>query len=219
MNHKKIYEAIINRAHQRTLIGYFEKHHIIPKCLGGSNKKENLAKLTAREHFIVHVLLCQIYTENTKLLYAFHAMLYLKDSNQERNFRIKSKQYQYLKEKLSKYLSSKPAWNRGIDHLSQQAKANIGKSNRVRSLGKPLSDCHKAAISRANKGKPHNISLSNRKIISDNMKRKWKENPLSHIKNQSGSQNHFFGKRHSTETLKKMSEARRNYWQNKERPG
>ena len=33
-------------------IGYYEKHHIQPKSLGGSNKKENLVRLTAREHFI-----------------------------------------------------------------------------------------------------------------------------------------------------------------------
>ena len=47
--------------------GRLEVHHIVPKCLGGSNKKENLVELTAREHFICHRLLCEIYPKNKKL--------------------------------------------------------------------------------------------------------------------------------------------------------
>ena len=55
----KIYYNIINNAKSRTLPTntYTEKHHIIPKSLGGSNDKTNLVKLTAREHFICHLLL------------------------------------------------------------------------------------------------------------------------------------------------------------------
>lgn len=36
---------------------YYEKHHIIPKSMGGSNCKSNLVHLTAREHYIAHLLL------------------------------------------------------------------------------------------------------------------------------------------------------------------
>ena len=39
---------------------YWEKHHIIPRCIGGSDKKENLVWLTAREHYIAHWLLTKI---------------------------------------------------------------------------------------------------------------------------------------------------------------
>jgi hypothetical protein len=39
---------------------YYEKHHIIPKSLGGSNKKQNLVSLTAKEHFIAHLLLSEM---------------------------------------------------------------------------------------------------------------------------------------------------------------
>ena len=52
MNYQRIYDQIINRAKERTLEGYKEKHHIIPKCMGGSNEKQNLIELTAKEHFI-----------------------------------------------------------------------------------------------------------------------------------------------------------------------
>lgn len=54
------YNNIINRAKARVLDGYSEKHHIIPKCLGGKDTKENLVKLTAREHFICHRLLVRM---------------------------------------------------------------------------------------------------------------------------------------------------------------
>jgi len=35
--------------------GYTEKHHIIPKSFGGSNKQNNLVRLTPKEHFIAHI--------------------------------------------------------------------------------------------------------------------------------------------------------------------
>lgn len=57
MDYKHIYYSIIEKAKNedkdgKRSIGYFEKHHILPKSLGGTNDKENLVKLTAREHFI-----------------------------------------------------------------------------------------------------------------------------------------------------------------------
>ena len=38
----------------------YEKHHILPKSLGGNNTKLNLILLTGREHFIAHLLLVRI---------------------------------------------------------------------------------------------------------------------------------------------------------------
>lgn len=39
---------------------YFETHHIVPKSLGGTDDKNNLVNLTAREHYIAHLLLVKI---------------------------------------------------------------------------------------------------------------------------------------------------------------
>ena len=33
---------------------YHERHHIIPKCMDGSNNEDNLIDLFAREHFVAH---------------------------------------------------------------------------------------------------------------------------------------------------------------------
>jgi len=81
MNYKNIYDSIIKKAKEEELngyrsLGYFEKHHILPKSLGGSNDKENLVKLTAREHFICHALLIRFLTGKDlyKMKWAFHQM-------------------------------------------------------------------------------------------------------------------------------------------------
>lgn len=55
-----------------------EKHHIIPKCLGGSNKPYNLVKLTYREHTLAHVLLSHIYPTNPKIWIAASLLLGVK---------------------------------------------------------------------------------------------------------------------------------------------
>jgi len=76
MNYEKIYISIIDKAKQRSINDqYVEKHHILPKCIGGSNDKTNLVSLTYREHFICHWLLCKIYKDNYKLKAALAKMI------------------------------------------------------------------------------------------------------------------------------------------------
>jgi hypothetical protein len=84
------YYQIINRAQNRILVAeYFEKHHIIPKSLGGSNNKINLVKLTAREHFVCHWLLTKMVDGEyrKKMCYALHAMGNLLSENRYINSR------------------------------------------------------------------------------------------------------------------------------------
>ncbi len=66
MNYEKIYEQLIERSIFRTLEGYAEMHHIVPQCFGGTNEKSNLTPLTAREHFIAHLLLYRIQTSKRR---------------------------------------------------------------------------------------------------------------------------------------------------------
>lgn len=53
---------------------YHERHHVIPRCLGGTDDKDNLIDLFAKEHFIAHKLLAQENPENEKLIYAWWMM-------------------------------------------------------------------------------------------------------------------------------------------------
>lgn len=78
MNYTQIYNNIIERAKIREIVGYKEHHHIIPKSLGGSDDKDNLVALSAREHFLCHFLLTKIYKKETieyyKMINAFIIM-------------------------------------------------------------------------------------------------------------------------------------------------
>lgn len=74
VNYQKHYDALIARARSRVLSGYKESHHIIPRCMGGSDRKSNLVGLTAEEHYVAHQLLAHIYPENHKLVFAARAM-------------------------------------------------------------------------------------------------------------------------------------------------
>ncbi len=76
MNYQRHYDKLILRARIRGDIkGYHEKHHIKPRCMGGNDEKSNIVKLYPEEHFIAHRLLCKIYPDNSKLLYAFFMMI------------------------------------------------------------------------------------------------------------------------------------------------
>ena len=56
MDYLKIYQNIIERARNRKIGGYTEKHHIIPKCIGAVDSYINIVSLTAKEHFLCHIL-------------------------------------------------------------------------------------------------------------------------------------------------------------------
>lgn len=81
MNYKHIHDNIIARAKFRNLTGYLETHHIIPRCMGGTDDDDNLVKLTPEEHYIVHQLLIKIHDNNPALVYAAHMMIPNRPSN------------------------------------------------------------------------------------------------------------------------------------------
>jgi hypothetical protein len=62
MNYFLAYQRLIAKAKARVCPeGYVERHHILPKALNGSDDSSNLVALTAKEHFVAHVLLAKIY--------------------------------------------------------------------------------------------------------------------------------------------------------------
>lgn len=65
MNYRRIYDQIIDRAirerRSKKKNTYYESHHIVPRSEGGSNNTSNLVLLTAKEHYMAHLLL---YVEN-----------------------------------------------------------------------------------------------------------------------------------------------------------
>lgn len=110
MNYLKAYERLIERARLRTLEGYGENHHILPRCMGGSDEKENIARLTGREHFVAHVLLVKIYPKEHKLIYAVNSMCRF-NKKQERS---KNRMYGWLRERHAEVVSERNRQNVGI---------------------------------------------------------------------------------------------------------
>ena len=107
MNYQKTYDTLVNKRLQTPATGYTEKHHILPKSMGGSDEPSNLVVLTAREHWIAHLLLYKIHG-NDKMLFACHMMA----MGTDRPDRIKtSRIYQKIREAHSKNIgkyTSKP---------------------------------------------------------------------------------------------------------------
>ena len=161
MNYEKLYNDIIEKAKSENRIKgqgtYYESHHIIPRCMGGEGKVHqwkthpNIVLLTAKEHFVCHKLLCEIYPDNHKMLQAYWFFMNGGSSkNQNRNYIISGREYERLKNEYSSVLSEnisgknnpmygKDCWNKGLTgtHSSWVTKKNHTKESREKiSLGK-----------------------------------------------------------------------------------
>jgi hypothetical protein len=99
MNYSLHYDNLINNAKERTLEGYKESHHVIPRCLGGTDDKDNLVNLTAREHFIAHLLLWKLNPTHYGLVKAISIMC-VQSPNMNEN-RSCNRMYGWLREKFS----------------------------------------------------------------------------------------------------------------------
>jgi len=98
MDYKKLYTRIINRRKQYPFSGYIEKHHVIPRSLGGSDALNNLVNLNAREHFICHYLLTKIYKKYSFEWYkTTHAFLMMKCASIRHDRYINSRLYENAK--------------------------------------------------------------------------------------------------------------------------
>jgi hypothetical protein len=74
----------------------YEKHHIVPKSLGGSNSKENLVVLTPREHCIAHMLLSRMFVgeSRAKMCYALMSLAAFRNKNRTS---LSSREYDRLR--------------------------------------------------------------------------------------------------------------------------
>jgi NUMOD3 motif len=164
----KYYYNIINRATTRILVNsiYTEKHHIIPKSLNGDNSKLNLVKLTAREHFICHLLLTKMTTglSRTKMIHAIWRMCCI-GGIQQNHRSVNSHTYQlirqlYISQIKGRSMSDETKQKLRIANLGKKAsesareKMSISRTgNKNHNFGKPVSDSRKEKQSIAMKGK------------------------------------------------------------------
>ena len=169
------YTAIIANCKRRISIGgYVETHHIIPRSLGGDNSKDNLVKLTPKEHFICHLLLTKFTLGNhkIKMVFAFRAMS-LHGNGQER-YRINSRFFQSIKKKV--IFSQETKDKMAIAHTGlTQSKETIEKRvSKIRGRPSPIKgESIHDAVSKEKISVSMKISLS--KLAKDEMSKRVTE--------------------------------------------
>lgn len=158
MDYEKHYNLLINRARGRQLSGYSERHHIVPRCMGGDNSKTNIVRLTPEEHYIAHLLLVKMHPGHEGLLWAAMAMTNGTDRHQRSN-----KAYGWLRRQFSEEVRKRKT---GSAHSAEtRLKLSISRRNRTCS---PHSLETKVKMSIASKGRPksieHRLALSKAKL-------------------------------------------------------
>ncbi|UNA02522.1 HNH endonuclease [Serratia phage SP1] len=166
MNYSKIYDSLIERARDRALDCYTESHHIVPRCMGGSDDKSNLVDLTPEEHYVAHQLLVKIHPGNGKLIFAAIAM-----AGSTPKMKRSNKTYGWLKRKNSK---------RVTDHFTGMIYYNDGsRSIKIRE-GDTIPDGfvkgrHYSPTTGKRGGPKGSDTFSNSKAQSDIATKRWKK--------------------------------------------
>ena len=135
----KWYNQIIDRAKGRILEPPFERHHIRPRSLGGTDDRENIAFITPREHFICHWLLIKMTTgeDHYKMLNALRMMRAENPGQKRYKTKITARVYESLKVEYSRLQSERirgeknPMW--GKTH-SEEARRAIREKNTGKKL-------------------------------------------------------------------------------------
>ena len=149
--------------------------------MDGGDESKNITTLTAREHFLCHWLLVEMYPENNGLRYAFWCMCNMSNKDQNR-YIPSSRIYEYGRKLYSEMMIGN-VYRLGIKH-SDERKREIGEWRR----GMKHSDETKKKIGNAHRGK----------IVSE-------ETRLKISKAASGKNHRMYGKRHSEQTKSRMS--------------
>ena len=203
MNYKKVYDQLIAKRRTTPINrkdGDCEYHHIVPKCMGGTNEPENLISLTTKEHIFAHIVLSMAYPKNKKLLYAaqfmtdrFHltsriaAQIRLKAYKAQKGKHVSAE----TRRKISEARRGKPSWNKG-KHLSEETRRKISEARKGQTSfwkGKHHSEETKQKISKTVSisckgerngmyGKHHSEEAKRKlrgRIISDETRQKMRE--------------------------------------------
>ena len=168
MNYLKHYCALMRKASDRNWTKkssfYFEKHHIFPESIFGKNRK--LVSLTAREHYIAHILLWKALRKRygdkdqrtIKMAYAAWRMCF--PQGDQENCKVSSRLYESLRIKISQVASNRTKKLMSNSEYKKRALSGIKsyyKNNPHPLKGKSLSEELKRKISESTKGEKHHM--------------------------------------------------------------
>lgn len=162
MNYNRLYSKFIESRPLRskeTEPGY-EVHHILPRSLGGNNKKENLIKLTCQEHFIAHRILAKMY-RGKKRYKMIHALKRMVDPVR---CKVTARTYQHIREQLVKTM--KKQWK----------DPNGARRKGIIKMGKKIKEGWKDKDYREHQSRVHKkYAQNNREQYALEMKRRWQD--------------------------------------------
>jgi hypothetical protein len=180
MDYRRHYEMLMERARSRVLTGYSERHHILPKCMGGDNSAGNIVRLTPEEHYVAHQFLVKMFPGDRKILWAASNMT----GASRRQPGRKNKLYGWLRRRLAE---STRKWSTGRKHTAEaRAKMSAARAGVPRgphsqqtkdkmsatAMGRLKSEAHRAAMIAARTGVPRGPhSEEHKRKLSESNKR------------------------------------------------
>lgn len=147
-----VYMSLCRRADKRELVGYLEKHHVIPRAFGGLDDNKNIVKLTAREHFIAHLCLTRCTSGLSRYLMVHAAWLMMIHNG----VHINSRCYARLKRdqaEAARISNTGKSYGRGIKHNWSPSKK------------------HRAMLSAVNRGNTHALGIRYKRSPEENKKK------------------------------------------------
>lgn len=158
--------------------GYHERHHIKPRCLGGTNDEENLIDLYAREHYEAHRLLAQENPYDSGLQFAWWNMCQIHGNTEQERYTPSAEEFEEARKRCAE-LSSKnntgelhPMFGK---HHSKETREKMSESHKGQMMGNknPMFGKHhdeewKANNSRMMKERHrNNIHPMSKKVVCD----------------------------------------------------
>lgn len=142
------YWSLMTRGQNRVLPQYLykEQHHIVPRCMGGSNCKSNLVYLTAKEHYIAHLLLTKMAQGKAK--YKLQVAFWRMCSPKQGRHIPSNRAYEQAKNNMADALSHLNKGRPLPDHQRLALKGRIPHNK-----GKKMPPSHGAKISAYRKGR------------------------------------------------------------------
>ena len=214
------YYDIIENAKKRETAGYVEKHHIIPRCMNGTDDQTNLIKVTAREHFMLHMLLIKMTNDKKIISKLVYAAWQQSRSAKYHDVKIISKTYELLKKQLSesyKGKKRKPFSASARENMRHAAihRRRVPLSEKQREhwrsvlnnhKGRTLSEEHKQKCSASLKGRKFTEEHKN-KIRLSKIGKPCPPEVIAKIKETkrlNPPQNQMKGKKHSEKSIQNM---------------
>jgi hypothetical protein len=180
------YSDITVNAKDRNIAGYTERHHIVPRCMGGSDDESNLVNLTAREHFICHLLLTKMVSDEylEKIVYA--AWQQSRPANKRNpgrgQFKIGSRTYALLREAMAKAKTGTkrpPFSQEWKDNMKAGAKSRRKVEYSADRLAKLAAN--RKPVAGWNKGLTMNLTTEEREAIGKRMAEAHKGKPKNRV--------------------------------------